>query len=319
MNKNLKVLLLAVLMVFEGSVVAQAILTQQDESQLISLLQFRPLREVVASLRGGVVDPPLFTKERELNPVANKTFPLFIKLLEAERNRAKAAEFSNDSYAHDLIGLYEYFEKYNSYVSLLLCDVTKRMLLEWAQQQVISTKNPERLRTTVAWLRRATLNPAHVKLLYGRGEVPDETRNEHSRAEDIVQLFEQLWRSHGFNSLRDVQSFVWEQASAKSDATSKLVAEYKPVLLGWRLLTAEFIRACFLEGTVEFFLRDGEIDKVDPKDVRYFKSIMPQKDARRYGFPAMAKDALYGSDILAFLGRNTVGFQPAFWMAPVFE
>jgi hypothetical protein len=285
------------------------------DAQLIALLRTRSLPEVSERLINGEVPPPLFTVDRALNPANIESLRTFLKALESERGLLRARKVSEAAYAECLFKIHSYFEKFDSYASLLLSDCVKRMLLEWAQTQITSDKNPELARVS-ATLRSTALRPERLLVLFGDKQIPMPPTESKLAAQDLSEVCQLLWRSHGYENFAG----VIRAHAAEQFRTSVLLETYKPLSLAHRILQTEFLRAVWLEGTIAFLERGGDIKQIDLADVRYFQRVIPIEEAQRHGFPVLGVPRLNAYHVVLFTKRDssmTTGLGS--WMTPVFE
>ena len=279
-----------------------------DESLLLEKLRTQSLQEIVAQLQSGGVPPPLFTSRLRLEPTANQTFPFFVDLLKKERTRATIAHFAQDAYANDLADFYRRFDQFDSYMSVILCDVAKRMLLEWAQGKLLANPDAKTLDRVEEVLARTTLTPSRIKIFFGAEAKPEWLTPAELNGHDLNEMSQRVWESHGYHQVADGYRGTLQVLTAYSFSTKaftdRLIDEYRPVDLAFRALTTESIRVVHLGGTVEFLRRGGVVDKVDLADIRYFNSIMPPASCSQYGFAPLAIRAFRPSHLTVFLGQS---------------
>jgi hypothetical protein len=276
------------------------------------------LREVIVELRSGKLPAPGFTAERIEDAWRSKCFPVFLEGLRTEREKALKAGFSGD-YASTLILIYDYFDVPNSYLCVLLSDCTKRLLLEWGQERIVGTNRPADLVGVSNLLKSTSLKREKLRLFVGPHAESDQDQLHAGALDETGQLF---WRVLSTHCPKGVPTeHAYQLAMAGPLSTSHLASGYHPLPCMYRVLQTELIRVVHLEGTISFLDNNGEVAKVDPADIRYYRTIMPREHANRFRFPALGVLAFRPEFLLDFVKdpRSTGLRGQGSWVTPVFQ
>jgi hypothetical protein len=271
---------------------------------LLGLLEEGDLSKVKEALISQKVSPPRFAIVKRLVPCADNTFSHFMKLLEAERKKAQKQKFSNREYANNLLALYEYFNGLDSYSALILCDVIKRLQLEWAQQRVAAKRTKAELEEISSVMERMVLKPNRLKVLFGSGAKPEWDAEDLA---DLKEASERVCISHGYEGFFQALAEKSGPVGFFPLPTSEFREKYEPVSLLLRMLNTEAIRIINLAGTVAFLKRGGDVNRVtydrdDPyQEDKYFDSIMPPEECAKYRLGFWEKEGFTPGALLFFL------------------
>jgi hypothetical protein len=195
-------------------------------------------------------------------------------------------------------------------LSLLLSDCSKRLLLEWAREQLLKS-GLKRIEDVDALVKQTTLKATSLETLYGAEAKPEWFGKQVAPAIDLLEGSQRLWESHGYHTTnenyRGTADVLRENIRMLVPPTSILLGEYKPVPMGLRILDTERLRSVLYEGTKAFLQRGGDVSKVDLADIRYFYSVMPRAECRKYVFPAVVSDSFGPYELLIFLRQMREG------------
>ena len=245
------------------------------------------LQRIMSDLREGKGSPPTFLTTKRPNATDEAKFGVFLGHLKASREAAVRGGFADDNYARLLLQVHEYFSDRDSYLSLLLSDCSKRLLLEWAREQLLRS-GVKRIEDVDALVRRTTLKATSLETLYGAEAKPEWFGKQVAPPIDLLEGSQRLWESHGYHTTnenyRGTADVLRENIRRMDSLTSTLLGEYQPVPLGLRVLATERLRSGFYEGTKAFLQRGGDVGKVDLADIRYFNSVMPRAECKKYVF-----------------------------------
>ena len=299
-----------------------------EEVQLVTALKDKPFREVIRLLQNGQLSPPCFLINSHYDVRCNNTVPLFLRSIESSRQQTLEKHYNNSEYTADIITAYEYFDNYHSYEGAVLCDVLKRCLLEWAQQQIASGSGEVVCNRVSKSMRRVILRPSALSCLIGdKDNTITESVIAATNIENAAQL---LWKSYGYTEVSDgytgIAQAMRENRASLNIATSELAGGYKPMQLALRMFVTEGIRAVSLNGTLEFLNKKGNVALVDISNVGYFYQIMPLQECGKYQFLPIARTAFSPFALLTFIGipqsKAKTSFSAAacpYWMEQVFK
>jgi len=292
----------------------------ESEKRLLEILREGSLELVASELRSGQIEPPRFVLERKLVVEANATVPLFLELLQKSRDSVNTGRTTAHAYSKHVQSLYEYFSRFDSYVSVLLADCLKRCLLETVQKQAMAAgSNADALNRFLQQTTHTALTPNQLKVLYGDlARTAAETGPDTAEA-TLAAVAEQVWMSHGHNEVTDgyrgVAQVLQKHKFRYDCASSRLLREYAPESLALRILNTECIRVAVLDGSMEFLRRGGQLQRVDAADTRYFDSVMPKEECMKFTFAPLGRIRFDLARLLVFADSemfSTVVMKPVF-------
>ena len=188
------------------------------------------LQRIMNDLREGKGSPPPFLNTKRPNTTDGTSFGVLLEQLKASREAAIRDGFADDNYGRLLVQVYEYFSNRDSYLSLLLSDCSKRLLLEWAREQLLRS-GVKRIEDVDALVKRTTLKATSLETLYGLEAKPEWLGKQVAAPIDLLEGSQRLWESHGYHTTnenyRGTADVLRENIRMLVPPTSMLLGEYE--------------------------------------------------------------------------------------------
>ncbi len=285
------------------------------------------LQSFVASSHGAPPEVPLTVAAQMLKsnseaPSDAFTEPqlsLLVRSLAATTTDGRITGDLSKADVSALLEIYRLADKEPVYTAVLIAEMTKRVLLDWARAQIAALARSDEdgvaveLRSVRDVIGGLTLDPDRLMLL----EREDGAVAEDPQRLDLAASVAKICKAHGYASINGW--LLDTNRAAVPTLESALLQPDVPSVL-YRLLESEMIRTVWINGTIEFLLRGGDVDLVSVHDVRPFREVIPYADARRFAFPLLGVKALRAPHVLWIVGEeNEARPQPARWIRATFD
>ena len=252
--------------------------------------------EFSKSLEGNDLVPNAVSKEDFAG--ARGIYPEYVAFLAEMFRRPPKDERELLVRIEALAGIYDHFMAYGNVSGWVYADTAKLFAIaeerHWIACRLGDHDIPERLSEVN---KRFRIDPLMFIVLAEGVDIHEKAHDdgqgvrritEWSRGkymEEIAEASDQIWQSHGYDSFSGV--YPGRISGMLPSPYPDLLSRDEEAKLAYGLLLNDSRMVTGVAGTIEFLERGGDIRKVDLRDARYLRSILPWKDAKEFGYPAI--------------------------------